>query len=201
MFDEFKENFKESASRFFVLENLVLAGMLCALGIVITTVTGMLPILPRYMKLGLGSVAKRCIGYLLGPAVSIGTAFVMDIVGYMMNPSSGTFFIGFTINEMLAGFIYGVAFYNKKLTIKRVLVANIIVMVLCNLFINTALMEYMGYGKFTVLISSRFIKNMIMLPVNTLVFFMLEPAMTYIKIRMRSVKKLEVINKAKNTES
>ena len=55
MFDEFKENFKESASRFFVLENLVLAGMLCALGIVITTVTGMLPILPRYMKLGLGS--------------------------------------------------------------------------------------------------------------------------------------------------
>ena len=191
MFDEFKRNFKESFERFSVLENLVLAGMLCALGIAISTAAGLMPVLPKYMKLGLGSVSKRCTGYLLGPAVSIAAAFVTDIVGYFLNPASGTFFIGFTLNEMLAGFIYGVAFYNKKLTILRILVANIIIMLLCNLLINTVLMEYMGYGKFAVLIGPRTVKNLIMLPVNTMIFYLLGPALVHIKKKMSSRKMIK----------
>lgn len=87
------------------------------------------------------------------------------------------FFPGWTVGAMTAGVLYGCFFYKRKLTIVRVLAAELCVSVVCNMILGTLWLDMM-YGKgFFVLLPMRVIKNLVMWPVNSFLFYTMTMAM------------------------
>ena len=97
-------------------------------------------------------------------------AGALDILKYMIKPVGG-FFPGFTLVAMLAGVIYGSFYYRKPLSLGRVFAAHLVVSLVCNVLLNTLCLSLL-YGKaFMVLLPPRVIKNLIMWPIDSLIFF------------------------------
>ena len=69
--------------------------------------------------------------------------------------------------------IYGCFYYKKNLTLGRVLVAKGIVVIVVNLFLNTLWLSMLGGKAFMALLPPRLLKNIIMWPIDSLVFFAL----------------------------
>ena len=77
----------------------------------------------------------------------------------------------FALNEFLLGFIYGIFFYRKKITLKRVIVARIVVVVLINLTL-TPLWLHLLYGKaYIFYVQVRILKNLLMLPFDVFLLY------------------------------
>ena len=108
----------------------------------------------------------------IGPAVGGFFGGAMDILKYFVKPT-GAFFPGWTIGAMVAGVLYGCFFYKKPLTLVRVLVAELTVAVVCNMILGTLWLAIMYEKGFWVLLPMRVIKNLVMWPVNSILFYSL----------------------------
>lgn len=74
---------------------------------------------------------------------------------------------------MLAALIYGTFFYRRTLTFSRVLAVTLCVDLICNVFLNTWCLSIL-YGKgISVLIGPRFVKNIVMWPVDSFLFYII----------------------------
>lgn len=125
-----------------------------------------------YIRIGFANIPNLLVSVLFGPVTGTVFAGLMDVLNYVLHPT-GPFFFGFTFNAMLAGFIYGCLFYKKQLTVSRVLIAKGIVMLICNVLLNTLWLD-MLYGKgFMAILPARALKNLIMWPIDTFVFMTL----------------------------
>lgn len=96
----------------------------------------MLPIPSGFGSLGISLTYLffSLIALIYGPICGIFIGFCSDIIGHFMN-SSGVFFFGYTINSLLAGFVYGLCFYKKRITFVNCFIARTTV----NLLINALL--------------------------------------------------------------
>lgn len=131
-------------------------------------------------KVGFSSIPATLAAFLFGPAVAGAFGAVADITKYLIKPD-GAFFIGFTLNAILTGFIRGSILYKKELNIWRVIVSELIVTILCNLLINTYLISVLQGKAFIGMLPVRLIKNLISLPVNVVVFYTLAKAFLPLK--------------------
>lgn len=129
-----------------------------------------------YLKIGFSTISNQFVYYLFGPVVGGVFGGGLDILKYLIKPT-GAFFPGFTLNAVLAGILYGIFLYKKPITIGRVLVAEFVVALLCNVLLGTLWLNIM-YGKaFMVLLPARALKNLIMWPVNTMLFYTIGKSM------------------------
>ena len=143
-----------------------------------------------YLKIGFGSVANQFVYYLFGPVTGGIYGGVLDLVKYIAKPTGG-YFPGFTFNAILAGIIYGTLLYHRPLTFKRVLFVHFIVIMVCNVFLSTLWLDMM-YGKgFLALIPMRFLKNMIMWPIDTAIFYLIAKKMEQAGI-VKAIHKFQV---------
>jgi len=68
-------------------------------------------------------------------------------------------------------FIYGCFYYKHKLTFRRVLIAKLVVVLIVNVLLNTLWLD-MLYGKgFLAILPMRTVKNLIMWPIDSFIFF------------------------------
>ena len=74
---------------------------------------------------------------------------------------------------MLAGVMYGCMYYKKKLTLPRVLATKFIVMLVCNVFLNTLCLTVLYGQAFMVILPARALKNLIMWPIDSIIFYSL----------------------------
>ena len=146
----------------------------CAMLISLSIILGYFTInIGGIAKVGFSSIPATLAAFLFGPAVA-------DITKYLIKPD-GAFFIGFTLNAILTGFIRGSILYKKELNIWRVIVSELIVTILCNLLINTYLISVLQGKAFIGMLPVRLIKNLISLPVNVVVFYILVKAFLPLK--------------------
>ena len=129
-----------------------------------------------YLKIGFGSVVNQCVYFLFGPVVGGFYGGVLDLVKYVVKPT-GAFFPGFTFNAILAGIIYGTFLYQRPLTFKRTLAVHFIVIMVCNVFLNTLFLSMMSGKGILALIPMRLVKNMIMWPIDTALFYLIAKKM------------------------
>ncbi|MDO5416667.1 MAG: folate family ECF transporter S component [Lachnospiraceae bacterium] len=143
----------------------------CAMFAAISVVLGYFTIqLGNYIKIGFSGIANELVDYLFGPVVGGCFGGLLDVLKYLVKPT-GEFFPGFTLNAVLAGFLYGSFFYKRPLTMPRILLAKLVVVMICNVGLSTLWLS-MLYGKgFMVLLPARFIKNMIMWPIDSLILY------------------------------
>lgn len=168
---EKKQNiFVSSSQELKKIPALAACAMFAALAMILNSVASIS--IGPYIKIGFSAIPNQLVDYLFGPVTGSLFAGVLDIVKYVLKPD-GAFFFGFTFNAMLAAFIYGCFYYKKKLTLWRVLLAKLIVILVVNVFLNTLWLD-MLYGKgFLVLLPARAVKNLIMWPIDSVIFFAL----------------------------
>lgn len=170
-----KEMYANSLKELFVTKNIVLCGLMAALAVVLS-MTASVEVGP-YIRIGFSGIPNRVIECLFGPVAGCLFGGALDILKYMLKPS-GPFFFGFTFNVMLAGVIYGSILYKKTVSIKRIIVAELLIKILVNCILNTLWIS-MLYGKgFFALLPLRVLKNAIMLPIDSAILYF---ALIYLK--------------------
>lgn len=165
----FTDSYKELKS----VRTITTMAMLAAVAIIL----GMFSIeIGNFIRIGFSSIPNGVVAYLFGPTVGGIFAGALDIIKYLIKPT-GAFFPPLTLVTVLAGILYGCMYYKKKLTLGRVLVTKFIVMLICNVILNTLCLS-MLYGEgFLVLLPARALKNLIMWPIDSVIFFMITEAL------------------------
>ncbi len=120
-----------------------------------------------------------------GPLMGLAAGFAGDIIGYMLHPDGG-FFFGYTVSSMLGSFLYGLCFYRTKITLPRIILAKASI----NLFVNMGLgclWSAMLYGKgYLYYLAKSTVKNLLLLPLEVFLLFMMFAALRKIALRSRS---------------
>ena len=130
----------------------------------------------EYIRIGFSSIPNGLISYLFGPTVGGIFAGALDVLKFIVKPT-GTFYPPLTLVTILAGILYGIMYYKKPITWQRVLATKFVVMLICNVILNTlCLADLYGEGFFA-LLPLRALKNLIMWPIDTFIFFTVSKAL------------------------
>lgn len=153
------------------VKNLVTASLLITIKLILDLFT--IQITP-VIHLDFEFLATTSICMLFGPIVGAICGGISDIINYLINPK-GMFFPGFTVSAMLIGMIYGALLYKRKITITRCILANVLVVIIVDILLNTFWLSLL-YGKaFYLLLPARTLKNIIMIPINvSMIYFILK---------------------------
>ena len=163
--------FVESAKELKNVQVLTVCALFAALGIILGTI-GSINIGP-FLRISFSSIPNQFVDMLFGPVTGAIFSGALDIVNYLLKPT-GPFFFGFTFNVMLAGVIFGCFFYKKQITFWRVLAAQGLVALIVNVILNTLWMQVVYGQAFMAILPMRLLKNLIMWPVNSVIFFLVQ---------------------------
>ena len=159
------------------LKKIILSGIMLALLIVlnrfVSIKTPLLVISFSYVPIMMSAIW-------LGPKYSTLIAALGDFIGAILFPF-GTYFPGFTLTAGLSGLVYGIFLYknpeekveSKKFIIKLI-VSNLLVLGIIEIFIVSIWLNIL-YGKaYLVVVSTRVVTQVIMLPIRVITIFFLE---------------------------
>ena len=149
-------------------KTLVIAALMIALNIVLGYYTIWFS---SYLRIGFGFVTQPIIAMLYGPLVACMTGMIQDILSYILNPVGGYVPV-YTLSVGISGMIYGLMLYHKSITFPRVLSVKILVLLFGNILLNSiALAPTVGSG-FIGILPARIIKNLLLLPIQTIVVYL-----------------------------
>lgn len=131
-----------------------------------------------------------------GPVMGLLSGFAADILGYLVHPT-GPFFPGYVLSTMMGSFFYGLFLYRARFTIWRVLWAKLSVNLLVNVAMGSlwsAILYSKGYYYYLV---KGLVKNLTLLPVETVLLFLFLKAAAPFCVRMGLVPRQERPSKEK----
>ena len=152
-------------------------GLLIAMMVVLSQVIGFEL---QFVKITFTFVPELIMGVLFGPLwTGIGAA-IADVIGMMLFPKSA-FFIGFTINAFVGGLVYGFYFYKKEVTLLRAFLCTLTNTILISLILTPIWLSMMYNKPLTswVIWGPRLIKVAIMLPLETIMLYLVGLALPY----------------------
>ena len=144
--------------------------MLTALNLVIHSFT---IFINAYLRITFGFLTVGVCALFYGPFLSGLGCAVADVLKFFIRNDGGGFFIGFTANEFVSGFLYGLILYKKPVTLARTFVARLSAMLIVSLLLNPLCLSLLYGDAFLALVSMRLLKNLIMLPIETLMLYTL----------------------------
>lgn len=126
-----------------------------------------------WLYIGFGFLPNALAGWLMGPLWGMAVAGCSDLLGALLFPS-GPFSPWFTMISAVAGLIYGLLLHRGKANWLQAGVCMLTVAVVCNIVLNTVCLLFSGYiprgdGMWPT-IWTRVIKNLIQVPVDTILF-------------------------------
>ena len=119
---------------------------------------------------------------LFGPVVGGVVGALSDIIGYIIKPV-GPYMPFFTITCALTGLVYGVFLFNKEATLKRIIIAQLIVTVFLNLFLDTYWLTLLYGDAFMALLPLRALKAVLFFPVQVFLMYVMAKYMPTFKKR------------------
>lgn len=166
------QTFPDSLKEIKNLKCLCTMGMLGALSIILNSFSIQIG---DFIKIGFTSECNVLVDCLFGPAAGAIFGAAMDLLKFFIKPT-GPYFWGWTFSAALAGVIMGFGFYKKKITFVRIIIVRFINSIVINVILGTYWLHVM-YGKaFWALIPTRLFKNVIMLPIEALIFLVIYKA-------------------------
>lgn len=161
-------------------KKLILSAMLLALSIVLSR---FFSIKTQLLVISLNFIPIMLAAIWLGPKYSTLIAALSDLIGAILFPF-GSYFPGFTVSAAITGFIYGIFLYKKpeeemknSSFLIRLIISSILSLGIVGLLL-TSLWLHLLYGSaFLVVISSRVLTQVIMLPIHVITMFLLEKAL------------------------
>ncbi len=147
---------------------LTVTAMLCAIAVIL----GFLKIpVTNLIEIRFGSIPVAIGASLFGPAIGGIIGAASDILGYLVKPT-GAFFPGFTISAILSGIIFGVFLY-RKTTLLRIVLAEFVHSFFIGLILNSLWLSMLYGNGFWIVLTNRFLKELIMFPINTVILFVI----------------------------
>ena len=148
----------------------------CALLLALATVLGFFKIpITQIIEIRFGALPIAASGALFGPILGGIVGGLADILSYIVKPT-GPFFPGFTISSAIGGVIFGMILYsnNRKPSFLRIFMAQVVYTIVVGLLINSFNLYFLygdissGVGGYFAYMSTRLLKEVIMLPINTI---------------------------------
>lgn len=168
--------FNNSLKSFKDIKSLVIMAILLSM----VMISKFIPIPSGFGELGLGFgflfLAIACM--LFGPYPSLLIGLLSDVIGYLIKPD-GMFFIGYTLQSMVACFAYALLLHKTYVTYTRCFIARVIVNLLCNVIIGSlswAFISKFNYDQtITYMLTISLPKNLLyLLPQSLLLFIVLK---------------------------
>lgn len=157
---------KEFAS----VRTLVLAAIIIAIRVAIKELR--IPIVPPSVYFGFDFLINSAGSMIYGPIVALLVGAVSDTLGAVLFPI-GTYFFPFIVVEMLSGFIFALFFYRQQLSTRRIILARLAVVVICNFIVNPLIMTWSNYffykAPYEFITIARVLKNAAMFPLECLI--------------------------------
>lgn len=173
---KFVKTFTDSVKEFKSINAIATTGLLLAIRTVLAVFLSFQ--ITDSLRISVSFIANVIIGVLYGPVVSFVAGGVGDLVQFVIKPT-GAFFPGWTLSAALSGFIFGLFFYKKwpkKVVDIKYIVLCIVTLTVEMIVINITLGTFwcsLMYGKgFAFYFTSRFVKNIIQLPINVFITYM-----------------------------
>lgn len=157
-------------------------GLLMALEIVLTQ---FISIETPIVRIGFGFLPIAIIGMLYGPWIAGMASAITDLIGTILF-GGGVFFPGFTLSAFIGGMIYGLVLYKKPKSLKRIILAIILVAIFVNLGLNTIWLTIMLDKAIFVILPTRLVQNLVLAPINI--------AMLYFVVQNKTLRKAIGIN-------
>ena len=142
-------------------------GLLMALEIVLTQ---FISIETPIVRIGFGFLPIAIVGMLYGPWIAGTASAIADIVGTILF-GGGVFFPGFVLSAFIRGMIYGLILYKKPKSLKRIIIAILLVTVFVNLGLNTIWLTIMLDKAILVIFPTRVVQNLVLAPVNIMLLY------------------------------
>ncbi|MEG0256658.1 MAG: folate family ECF transporter S component [Vagococcus sp.] len=168
----------------FTARTIAIMGVLMALRIILSQ---FLSITTGFIKISFFFIPVAIMAILFGPMIA-GTANALcDFIGAMLFPAGGAYFPGFTLTAFLAGVIYSSFYHKKKLTLKRIILVNVIVTFALSLPLNTLWLYMMQGNAVFGFLPTRIITSAVMCVVQVVVTY----SMVNIREFQRQIVKFE----------
>ena len=166
---------RDARSELGSLKKLAFAALMIALCSMLSHVPSV-PLLGG-AKITWGFLARRVCAAVCGPVLGVLFGFAEDLLSFFLTGGGGyPFFPGYTLTTMLGVFFYALFFYRQEITIRRIFFAKLVTNVQ-NVLLG-ALWSSILYGKaYLLMASGSAVKNLIMLPVQTVVLVVLFSAL------------------------
>ena len=133
----------------------------------------------QFIRIGFSGIPNGIVDYLFGPVAGAVFHGALDIIKYLMKPT-GPFCPQLTLVVMLAGVLYA---------------AKFVVMLICNVILNTLCLQVLYGQAIMAILPMRALKNLIMWPIDSIVFFGIAKALEQIGL-FRTFRKPELIKNA-----
>lgn len=186
--ESFFNLFKDSAQELKKISTLTVCGVLMALSIVMRNMA--INITPD-LRITFSFFGIMAIAMLYGPVVCVISNIGVDVIGYVLDGyKARDYNLGLLAVKIIIALIYGICLY-KKTTGKSIIISGIIsrviVVILCNLVLNSAVLYYCYTNKnfpfmsssewtaFRIWFTPRLIKNCVMLPIELVMVSLLLP--------------------------
>ena len=178
---------RDAAKELRDLKKLAFAALMIAICIILSHI----PSVPLFggAKITWGFLARSVCAMVCGPVLGLLFGFAEDILSFFLTGGGGyPFFPGYTLTTMLGVFIYALFFYRQKITLRRVFFAKLLTNIQ-NVVLGALWMAILSGKAFYVTAAGSAIKNLIMLPAQTLLLAALLSALLPILSRAGLVAK------------
>jgi len=146
----------------FNTKSLVTAAIFIALNIIFTYIFA---IQTPFIRVSFTFLPIAIFSMLFGPLRGGLVAAIADILGcFIFSPA--LFFPGFTLSAFMSGMIYGYFFYNKKITLSKIIIVNLIIFLFIVLTLNTLWFSILYHNAAQLFFLGRFLKCLILLPLQ-----------------------------------
>lgn len=142
---------------------IAVTGLLIAMNIAL----GKVGITTPVVRITFAFLPTALIAFLFGPWVGGVAAVFSDLLSFILG-GGGAFFPGFTISAFLTGLIYGLLIHKKQLTLKRVIIAEVLIAVFIHIGLNTVWIHMLTNNPLVVILPPRLIQNAVTLVVRVM---------------------------------
>ncbi|MGN1295569.1 MAG: folate family ECF transporter S component [Bacilli bacterium] len=180
-FSPFHKNYwKEALKAFKSVKSITVLAML--LGIMLICKAFSLPTGFGNLGISLTYIFFATAAMIYGPIAGFILGILSDVLGYILYQSSMTFFIGYTLQAALTGFIYGILLYRTRVSYSRCFIARIFVNFLMNVVVGSICWGIICSYTFDQTLSYALIfslpKNIIFLVPQSLVLYLIIKALS-----------------------
>ncbi|MFW7432145.1 folate family ECF transporter S component [Vagococcus carniphilus] len=169
----------------FTARTIALMGVLMALRIILSQ---FLSITTGFVKISFFFIPVVIMAILFGPIIAGSANALCDFIGAMLFPAGGLYFPGFTLTAFLSGIIYSSFYYKKDLSLKRIIIVNIIVTFILSLPLNTLWLYMMQGNAVFAFLPARIISSSIMCVVQIFITY----AMVNVSVFQKQIIKFSV---------
>ena len=182
--------FSDSAKELSKLRTLTTTGILMAIAIVLRSTSIQITM---DLRISFAFLAIAVIGMLFGPVVGGMAGLGTDFIGFLFDRTGQPYYPPLTLVAILSGVIYGLFLYRKDIKSKfffvKICISRIIVVVFCNICLNSYLLytgfvnksfelfSSDGWGSFFawIVAKQRITKNVLQLPFDLVLMCALLP--------------------------